>query len=539
MEKYDLILLHPPSIFDFRQRDDVLYAFSSSSNISVSLIYEMYPLGFKAIETYLRERGKKVTIINLADMMLKDHGLDVDSLLKNLNAKMIGIDLHWLAHTQGSLAVAKKLKEYHPDVPLLFGGIAASYYCEKLIEYPQVDFVLSGVDTPLLVDKLIDQLDSNDYGDIPNLCWKGKGGEITINETSSASEYNSAINWAYSDDSINYLMLFSGAGCEYSCTFCSGSKYAMKKHWGVNGGFVNKNESVFFNEVKSIKNHGCKNTTLITLHHWFEDIDLLKKVLDILETSNITTMHYTIFKLLSKDHIRLLSNYNIRPFFEISLQSSAEKIRRMCGNPSYSNSDLESWLDTLYAYNRTAVVALFFMIGLPEQTPESVMEDIHYINYLMDKYKGNNLNIYMSPMRPFLDPGSHIYDNPEKYGYKIFFNELKDYEKALIVPHWRDSLNYETKWISRDGLVDITYKTAKEMVLAKQKYGKFPKSVAKKLVNKLDSTVDLLDEIGQYDNSHMPKSIRKKILEYNNETLLESRSLQSPANMKFYKFWYE
>lgn len=539
MEKYDLILLHPPSIFDFRHRDDVLHAFSSSSSISVSDIYEMYPLGFKAIETFLRQQDKKVTIINLADMMLKDPGLNVDLLLKNLNAKIIGIDLHWLAHTQGSLAVAKKIKEYQPNTPIIFGGIGASYYCKELIEYPQVDFVLRGVDTPKLIDKLIDQLDRNDFESIPNLCWKEKDGKVVINETSRASEYNSAINWAYSDNDINYLMLFSGAGCEYSCTFCSGSDYAMRKHWDVNKGFASKKQSIFFNEVESIKNHGCKNTTLITLHHWFEDINVLKKVLDILESSNVKTIHYTVFKLLPREHIRLLLSYKIRPFFEISIQSSARIVRKRCASSPYSNSELEAWFDTLFAYNSTAVVALFFMIGLPEQTPELVMEDVRYASYLMDKYQGKNLNISMSPMRPFLDPGSHIYDHPEKYGYKIFFNKLKDYEKALIVPHWKDSLNYETKWMSRGELVDTTYKAAKEMVFAKEKFSKIPKSIAKRIIEKLDFTVDFLNEIEEYGNAQLPKSIRKKILEYNTEILQSASSQQSLANMKFYKFWYE
>lgn len=143
-----MILLHAPSIFDFRKRDDVLFAFSSSSSISVSPVYEMYPLGLKAIETFLIRKGKKVAIINLADMMLKNPDLNVESLLKTLNAKMFGIDFHWLAHAQGSLAVAKMLKEYHPDIPTIFGGISASYFYDELIEYPQVDFVMRGLIHP-------------------------------------------------------------------------------------------------------------------------------------------------------------------------------------------------------------------------------------------------------------------------------------------------------------------------------------------------------------------------------------------------------
>ena len=539
MPKYDLILLHAPSIFDFRGRDDVLFAFSSSSSISVSPVYEMYPLGLKAIETFLIRKGKKVAIINLADMMLKNPALNVESLLKTLNAKMFGIDFHWLAHAQGSLSVAKMLKEYHPDIPTIFGGISASYFYDELIEYPQVDFVMRGVDTPRLIYKLLNQPDSSTYHDIPNLCWKDKNKKIFINNFVNISEYNINVDWLYSGNDINYFMVFSGAGCEYNCTFCSGSNYSMQKYMGVKNGFANKEDRIFLDEIDSIKENCSKNTTLITLHHWFEDIHLLKKVLDKFKTSEIKTIHFTLFGLLPKEHIRLMSNYNVRPFFEISIQSGDEGIRRLCGNPPYSNDGLESWLDSLFRLNNAAIVAIFFMIGLPDQTTESVMEDIEYADHLMEKYQKYDLNVYISPMRPFLDPGSIIYEYPERYGFKILFSKLRDYEKALIVPHWKDSFNYETKWLSRGDIVDLSYKVARKMILNRGKHGKLPRRYTRLTVEKIDYTVDLLDRIAKHDNTALPIKLRKEILEYNNQILRSNVSQQNPLDIKFYKYWYE
>lgn len=539
MEKHDLILLHPPSIFDFRDRDDILFAFSSSSSISVSPVYEMYPLGFKAIETFLKNNGKKVIIINLADMMLNNPELDVKPFLKTLNTRMFGIDLHWLAHTQGSLAVASMLKDCHPDIPIVFGGISASHFYNELIEYPQVDFVIRGVDTPLLILKLLNELDKSSYHDIPNLCWKDKDKNILINDFTNAIEYNSAVDWVYSNNDINYFMVFSGVGCEYNCTFCSGSNYSMNKYMGVNNGFVCKDEPLFLNEMKSIEKHSSINTTLITLHHWFEDISLLKKVLDTFKSDKIRTIHFTLFGLLPKDHLQLISKYHLRPFFEISIQSSSEKIRELCGNPPYSNKELETWLDWLFAQNNKAIVAIFFMIGLPSQNAENVMEDVDYADYLMEKYQKYDLNVFISPMRPFLDPGSIIYDNPDKFGYTILFNTLGDYEKALLVPHWKDSLNYETNWLSKKAIVDITYKATRKMVLNKRKNNRLPRRNAQLTIEKIDYTVDLLDRIERYIDSGLPESLRNEIKEYNNEMLKSRNSQQSPLNTKIYRYWYE
>ena len=45
--KADLFLLHAPSVYDFRERDDVLFAYLSDSvSVNVTSIYEMYPIGF-------------------------------------------------------------------------------------------------------------------------------------------------------------------------------------------------------------------------------------------------------------------------------------------------------------------------------------------------------------------------------------------------------------------------------------------------------------------------------------------------------------
>jgi len=89
----------------------------------------------------------------------------------------------------------------------------------------------------------------------------------------------------------------------------------------------------------------------------------------------------TVLITLKNSAVHLILQYDIRPYFEISIQSSSEKIRKLCGNPNYSNRELEAWLDHLFAHDRTAIVAIFLMIGLPEQTAEHIVEDLDYADY--------------------------------------------------------------------------------------------------------------------------------------------------------------
>lgn len=539
-EQYDLILIHAPSVFDFRDRDDILFAFlSTGGTIAVSPVYEMYPLGLKALHSSLTRKGKKVAIINLADMMLKDPDMDVRAFLGTLNARMFGIDLFWMVHSQGSLAVAELLKDIHPGVPVTFGGISASLLYRELIEYPQVDYVVIGAVTSAFIEQVLDGLDGGCHDKVPNLCWKDSEGKVRINEFTRTDVYHETVDWGNSDSEINYFIIIPGAGCEYNCTLCGGSNYSMQKFHNVSDGFAEKSVDTFLEELQTIKEHKGNSKRLVTLHHWFENKDLLKKVLDTLTGGNIKTMHYTLFHLLSKEHLDMIAAYEMKPVFEVSIESHDPEVRKMCGRTSYSNEDLESWLDYLFENNRGASVEIYFMIGLPRQTQESVMGDVAYADHLLTKYAQYDINAYICPMVPFLVHSSIAYENAEKFGYKILFNKLSEYEKALSVLHWKDSLNYETEWMTREQIVEVSYKACRELVISKQKVKKLPKVLAGSIIEKIDSTVELLNEIEGYDNDSLPQELRDKVREYNREILKSSPTQQSPFNFSVYKNWYE
>ena len=137
--KADLFLLHAPSVYDFRERDDILFAYlSDSDSVNVTSIYEMYPIGFFSIKQRLREHGFNTEIVNLASLMLMHPQIDVDRLLARLEAPVFGFDLHWMAQCHGSIELAKKLKAIHPESLIIFGGISATYYADELIQCPAV-----------------------------------------------------------------------------------------------------------------------------------------------------------------------------------------------------------------------------------------------------------------------------------------------------------------------------------------------------------------------------------------------------------------
>src|ERR1700757_3375272 len=198
----DLFLLHAPSVYDFRERDDMLFAYpSDSDSVNVTSVDEMYPIGWFSIKQRLADHGFDAKIVNVASLMLMYPELDVKRLLSRLEAPIFGFDLHWMTQCHGAIELAAELKEVHPEALTIFGGISATYFANQLIKYPSVDVVVQGYDTLAPVTELVARVrqGSRDFRSIPNLLYKA-GGEVQASGFTHkpAANYNNARNdWSY------------------------------------------------------------------------------------------------------------------------------------------------------------------------------------------------------------------------------------------------------------------------------------------------------------------------------------------------------
>ena len=189
---------------------------------------------------------------------------------------------------------------------------------------------------------------------------------------------------------------------------------------------------------------------------------------------------------------KALPNFTV----EISMESHDERVRRAFGRP-YSNDEMKQTID--YALDAGAQrFDLFFMIGLKEQTYESVMETVEYSRKLIQDYSqhGEKRVIpFISPMAPFLDPGSQAFEQPEKHGYRLFSRTLEEHRQRLLAPSWKYVLNYETEWMNRDQIVSATYEAGRRMNLLKGEYGIIEPEVAEATDQRIGRATLLMGEI--------------------------------------------
>jgi len=164
----------------------------------------------------------------------------------------------------------------------------------------------------------------------------------------------------------------------------------------------------------------------------------------------------------------------------------------------YDNQALEDSIEAALATGCKRV-DVFFMIGLPKQTPASVSETMRYCEQLLTRARelgcDKRLHPYVSPLSPFLDPGSRAFENPDKYGYRLFCRSLEEHRQALLAPSWKRTLNYETQWMTRDELVESTYDAALELNRLKQEYGLLDPDEAARISRRIGLERELVAQI--------------------------------------------
>ncbi len=476
MAELDLILLHAPSVYDFRK--EFLFYGPVSDLVPSTGVFEMYPFGFMTMATALHAQGYKVRIINLASMMLNDKGLDVERLISKLRSKVFGIDLHWLPHAHGALEVAKLVRKLHPEAKILFGGYSSTYFHEELVRYPQVDLVLRGDSTEVPVVELMSALShGSDLGKVQNLTWKNDNG-VHVNPQSytptDLDHLDVDYGWMvrsvirhhdlegfkpFKDwDRYPLTVAFTVRGCTVQCAVCGGSCSAMKGFLGRSRPAFRSPEKVA-QDVRDIQNY-LKAPTFVVgdlrqggksyperFFRACRELGVDNPV--ILEL--FTPAPEELFHMASSS----LPSYSI----EFSPDSHDEAVRRALGR-NFDTASMERSIQSALKHHARRF-DLFFMIGLPQQTRESALASADYARRLYDLVdEDRRLFVYTSPLAPFLDPGSVAYENAERLGYIVKARTLEEHRARLLSPSWKYVLSYETNWMTRDEIAETSYDAA-------------------------------------------------------------------------------
>jgi B12-binding domain/radical SAM domain protein len=566
MAAIDLILLHPPTLYDFRKRSGIHGPISDV--VPSTPIFEMYPIGFASLSEYLERHGLKVRIINVALKMLKDERFDVERLILKNKPVAFGIDFHWMAHVQGALAMAEIIKRFHPETPVILGGLSATYYHEEVLrQYPFIDFVVRGDSTEKPLFQLIQAIKGRgDFQNIPNLTYRDGGNGIRVNPLTHVPEnlndiaidyrhimkkvvryidptgYQPFIDWY----TYPVTAVFTCRGCIYHCKTCGGSSLTFRS-------MANRKKPAYRDpkllaqDIFNISDHLHAPVMIIgDIFQPGEEYGFA--FLQEMEKRPITNhVAFEFFIPPSRSQLKRIAesipNFNI----EISPESHDEEVRKAFGRP-YNNAALKRMIaDAIDLGSKR--IDLFFMIGLPKQTYQSVLETVDYCRSLLEEFNDyHKLIPFISPLAPFLDPGSAVFEAPEKYGYRLLYRTVEEHRQALMAPSWKYILNYETEWMTRDEIVSSTYDAGRRLNRLKAEFGLIDQKTAESVERRIEGAVRVMKEIDQImalpDAKERELALdpnlngRLSLHTYSMSTVCEKKELEWPTRfirMNFFK----
>lgn len=531
----DIIFLHAPSVYDFRKKP-IFYG-PVSDVIPSSPVFEMYPIGFMTISSHLEAAGFKTRIVNIAVQMLQSERFDAEEKIRKLDADVFAIDLHWMPHAHGAIELAKIVKRHHPEAKIEFGGLTSSYFYDELIRRPEIDMVMRGDTTEVPTVMMMEALQKGgDLSTVPNLVWKDSEGRVHDNgltySLSSLDEImfdygtmikgvlrngdiHGALPW-YGWDKLPLTSVFTVRGCSINCAECGGSHFA-------NGKVVCRNKPAFRSPEKLA-----------------EDIDIIQSYLNtpvfIVGDLRQQSQDYAD-RFLRECKERRIKNHIVIELFngagdeyfskidksleggwsiQFSPDSHDETVRLALGK-GYTNDAIERTIPAAFR-NGCFRMDMFYMNGLPYQDRESAMNSVRSSRKLWSLVdRDDGLFIYNAPFAPFVDPGSRVFEEPDKWGYTLRARTLEDHRRLLDNPSWKHVLSYETKWMTRDDVAEISYDAAVELARCEHDAGRIDDATMDQRIERTEFARELMHKVDDIMTIQDPEEREARLWETKDE----------------------
>lgn len=409
------------------------------------------PAGLPVMAAYLARRGVRSAIISLPTARRGE--FDLPALIKARGVRLVCIPAHWHRQAAGALELAAGLKKAVPGVKIALGGYTASCFAADILRgFPAVDFVVRGDGEKPLLSLLGAPGAPAALRRVPNLAWRD-GGSVRLNPVSYAASSAdlSALGLeglrlvlnrdlkprrgVFCEDGLfNYVQ---ARGCAENCAACGGGRDFHRKFCGRRSPAV-KSPAAAARDIAFLTGAGFRGIQLPldplpSDRYWVDLLGLLAK------KGLKPELKLELCGLPSE---RLLKAFaaSAGPGSRMTLfaGSGSERVRRLNRGRFYTN-------DALLAMLRRAArlyvnVWVAFTAGLPSETQADVGETASLMRRIRRRLKMSRTGVYAFSV----EPGSPLFEAPEKYGVKLRRRTLEDF----LVQRGRYDMGYATEHLS-------------------------------------------------------------------------------------------
>jgi radical SAM superfamily enzyme YgiQ (UPF0313 family) len=188
--------------------------------------------------------------------------------------------------------------------------------------------------------------------------------------------------------------------------------------------------------------------------------------------SKIEHVSLELFSPVDDEFLRYLASN--KPADTIALtfspESGSDKVRMAYGS-NFTNDSILATNDKCAA--NSIPIDFHFMIALGEESPETLKEMWDLWGRIMSRKTPKFFtSVDFGPM-VLLDPGSIAYESPTRFGYRMLFTTFNQIREKLSSPLWVDWVNYETRYLTRDQVVQSIFEATKVWIDLYEKHGLF------------------------------------------------------------------
>ena len=393
---YDVLLVNP-SLEPVRQRQPgYVFPYLESG-------HGWIPQFAVFLAPYLARHGFSVKLI---DMELHDSQEEERLLSQYLpQARMVGISA-MTAHVPHALALTRRIKETHPQTPVVWGGIHASLFPEQTAAHPLVDYVVVGEgETPL-----VSLLAGNDHPCIGTkqkpamLPEKGDFLPATELPEPDYSILETDRHFSFQAKYRNIDVLTS-RGCPYKCSFCVNT--IIKSVW--RGYEVQRAVEII---RKAREDYRIKHVFMMD-ENFFGNIARAREIIAGLIDLGVTweaNIHIKIVNRLDDDFFQLMKRSGaVR--LRMGAESGSNRLLRIL-RKNITTDDIVAARDRCLRFGIMPFMS--FMIDLPDELPHETEATMKLAAECAAAGAGV---IGPQPFRPY--PGNEEYAKLQARGLKM------------------------------------------------------------------------------------------------------------------------
>jgi anaerobic magnesium-protoporphyrin IX monomethyl ester cyclase len=183
-------------------------------------MYREYPLGVGFLGTLLQQHGHEVRVFDQNVEGLEDEGLF--QLVAEFQPDIAGFSVMTPNYPVARQQI-RRLKQLHPEVWVLAGGIHATLFPDDLMA-DGADVVVLGEGEPVILELVTGLAEGRDLGRLPGLVFRAPTGEVIRTaghcQTTSLDDLPMVDRSLYNLPRYTHHSMLASRGCPHHCAFC-------------------------------------------------------------------------------------------------------------------------------------------------------------------------------------------------------------------------------------------------------------------------------------------------------------------------------